>query len=324
MVASPPPQPAAIALTDSPQLSDAALRAAHRRTRLAQLLIWLIPLLWIVNSVIARRAPGVITPHVLAIGRWMLAGSILAGFTHAELWAQRAHIRRNAWQYLVLGACGMWVCGAAVYFAGQTTSVMNISLIYAASPVMIAVGSVLWLHEPFSKRQAVGVVAALVGVVHVVVQGAWQRLGHMEFVPGDLWIAGAAASWAAYSMLQKHWPSPLSAHARLAVICAGGVLVLVPFAAWELGQGGPALGEQAVLLIVAAAVFPGVLAYWIYGWTQSVLGPGPVAMTMYLGPLYAAVVAWLLLGEPLALHHLVGGVLILSGVGLVVAGQRGR
>ncbi len=311
-------------MTDTPVPSDPAAPAAHPHTRLAQLLIWVIPLLWIVNSVIARRAPGVITPHVLAAGRWMLAGAILAAFTHAELWAQRAHIRRYAWHYLVLGGCGMWICGAAVYFAGQTTSMMNISLIYAASPVMIAVGSVLWLREPFSKRQALGVVLALAGVVHVVVQGEWQRLGEVEFVPGDLWIAGAATAWAAYSMLQKHWPSPLSPHARLAVICAGGVLVLLPFAGWELSQSSPVLGEQAVLLIVAAALFPGVLAYWIYGWTQSVLGPGPVAMTMYLGPLYAAVVAWLLLGEPLELHHLVGGVLILSGVGLVVAGRRGR
>ena len=311
-------------MTDTPVPSDPAAAAAHPHTRLAQLLIWVIPLLWIVNSVIARRAPGVITPHVLAAGRWMLAGAILAAFTHAELWAQRAHIRRYAWHYLVLGGCGMWICGAAVYFAGQTTSMMNSSLIYAASPVMIAVGSVLWLREPFSKRQALGVVLALAGVVHVVVQGEWQRLGEVEFVPGDLWIAGAATAWAAYSMLQKHWPSPLSPHARLAVICAGGVLVLLPFAGWELSQSGPVLGEQAVLLIVAAALFPGVLAYWIYGWTQSVLGPGPVAMTMYLGPLYAAVVAWLLLGEPLELHHLMGGVLILSGVGLVVAGRRGR
>ena len=311
-------------MTDTPVPSDPAAPAAHPHTRLAQLLIWVIPLLWIVNSVIARRAPGVITPHVLSAGRWMLAGAILAAFTHAELWAQRAHIRRYAWHYLVLGGCGMWICGAAVYFAGQTTSMMNISLIYAASPVMIAVGSVLWLREPFSKRQALGVVLALAGVVHVVVQGEWQRLGEVEFVPGDLWIAGAATAWAAYSMLQKHWPSPLSPHARLAVICAGGVLVLLPFVGWELSQSGPVLGEQAVLLIVAAALFPGVLAYWIYGWTQSVLGPGPVAMTMYLGPLYAAVVAWLLLGEPLELHHLVGGVLILSGVGLVVAGRRGR
>jgi len=224
----------------------------------------------------------------------------------------------------VLGACGMWICGAAVYFAGQSTSVLNISLIYAASPVMIAVGSVLWLHEPFSKRQALGVIAALAGVVHVVVQGEWQRLGGIEFVPGDLWIVGAATAWAAYSMLQKHWPSPLSTLARLAATCAGGVVVLLPFAAWELAQSGPALGQQALLLVVAAALLPGVMAYWIYGWTQSVLGPGPVAMTMYLGPLYAAVVGWLLLGEPLALHHLVGGALILSGVGLVVAGKRGR
>ena len=311
-------------MTEPLSSASAAPPTVHPHTRLAQLLIWVIPLLWIVNSVIARRAPGVITPHVLAMGRWILAGAILAAFTHTELWAQRAHIRQHAWHYLVLGGCGMWICGAAVYFAGQTTSVMNISLIYAASPVMIAVGSVMWLHEPFSKRQALGVIGALAGVVHVVVQGDWQRLGDVEFVPGDLWIAGAAVSWAAYSMLQKHWHSPLSTLARLAVICAGGVVVLVPFAAWELAHSSPALGEQALLLIVAAAVFPGVLAYWIYGWTQSVLGPGPVAMTMYLGPLYAAVVGWLLLGEPMALHHLVGGALILSGVGLVVAGKRSR
>ncbi len=45
-------------------------------------------------------------------------------------------------------------------------------------------------------------------------------------------------------------------------------------------------------------------------------------MTLYLGPLYAAVVAWLLLDEALGLHHLVGGVLILSGVALVMSGRK--
>ena len=290
--------------------------------RIAKLLIWVIPLLWIVNSVIARRATGVITPHVLAWGRWALAGAILAWVTRAELWQHRQELRTHARRYLLLGAYGMWICGAAVYFAGQTTTMMNISLIYAASPVMIAVGSVLWLREAFSKRQALGVVMALAGVVHVVVQGQWLLLTQVVFVPGDLWIAAAATAWAAYSMLQKHWDNPMSASAQLAVICAGGVVVLTPFAIWELLQGGPPLGTQALTLVVMAALFPGALAYWIYGWTQSVLGPGPVAMTMYLGPLYAAVVAWLFLGEALELHHLIGGVLILSGVGLVVAGKR--
>ena len=190
--------------------------------RLAKLLIWVIPLLWIVNSVIARRATGVITPHALAWGRWALAGAILAWVTRAELWQHRQELRTHARRYLLLGACGMWICGAAVYFAGQTTTMMNISLIYAASPVMIAVGSVLWLREAFSKRQALGVVMALAGVVHVVVQGQWLLLTQVVFVPGDLWIAAAATAWAAYSMLQKHWGNPMSASAQLAVICAGG------------------------------------------------------------------------------------------------------
>ena len=211
-------------------------RAGALRT--AKLLIWVIPLLWIVNSVIARRATDVITPHVLAWGRWALAGAILAWFTRAELWQHRQELRTHWRRYLLLGACGMWICGAAVYFAGQTTTMMNISLIYAASPVMIALGSVLWLREAFSKRQSLGVVLALVGVVHVVVQGQWLLLTQVVFVPGDLWIAAAATAWAAYSMLQKHWGSPMSASAQLAVICAAGVVVLTPFSsqAWQCGS----------------------------------------------------------------------------------------
>lgn len=290
--------------------------------RIAKVLFWVIPLLWIVNSVIARRAPGVITPHVLALGRWALAGLLLGWLARHELWQQRQELRLHMGRYLALGACGMWICGAAVYFAGQSTSMMNISLIYAASPVMITIGSVLWLGEPFSARQALGVVAALAGVVHVVVQGEWLRLWALEFVPGDLWVVAAAAAWAAYSLLQKRWPSVLGSTAQLAAMCAGGVVVLLPFAAWELSHGEPVLGAQAFWLVVVAALIPGIGSYWIYGWTQKVLGAGPVAMTMYLGPLYAAVVAWLLLDEALGLHHLVGGTLILAGVALVMVGQK--
>jgi len=292
------------------------------QVRIAKLLFWIIPLLWIVNSMIARRAPGVITPHVLAFGRWLLASALLAWVARHELWQQRQELRDHAMRYLALGACGMWICGAAVYLAGQSTSLMNISLIYAASPVMITIGSVLWLGESCSIYKARGGGAALAGVVHVVVQGEWPRLATLQFVPGDLWIVAAAAAWAAYSLLQKHWPSPLGSTAQLAAITAGGVVVLFPFAVWEMLNGEPVLGVEALSMVVLAALVPGICAYWIYGWTQKVLGAGAVAMTLYLGPLYAAVVAWLLLDEALGMHHLVGGVLILSGVALVMSGRK--
>lgn len=293
--------------------------------RTALILIWVLPILWAVNLVIARRAPDVVTPHVLALGRWGLAGVILGWSARHELWAQRAVVRSNFWRFLILGSCGMWICGAWVYLAGQSTGAMNISLIYTASPVFIALGSAVFLGEMFSHWQKVGVTLALTGVIHVVVQGHWTQLTQIRWVSGDLWVVAASIAWAAYALLQKRWLMPLSATAFLAATCMGGSIVLMPFAIWELRQeDAPTLGSHAIALILSAALIPGAAAYWIYGWTQSVLGVGRVAVTLYLGPLYASLVAWALLGESLGLHHAVGGVLILTGVGLVLSSNRAR
>jgi drug/metabolite transporter (DMT)-like permease len=299
-----------------------ALRA-QRRSQLALVLIWFTPVLWSVNLISARLAPGVVSPHVLALGRWFLAGLILTWLARAELWQMRHEIRAAWRQSVVLGACGMWICGAWVYLAGESTGAMNISLIYASSPVLIAVGSVIWLGEHFSKRQWVGVVVAMSGVVHVVVRGDWAHLSQVNLVPGDLWVVAASVAWAAYALLQKKWHSPLGSTARLATICMGGVAVLLPFALFELASSStPVLGWQALGLIVLTALVPGLGAYWIYGWTQKILGASRVAVTLYLGPLYSGMAAWLLLGEPMGWHHLAGGVLILSGVALVMAAKR--
>lgn len=291
---------------------------AQRSARLALLLVWLVPLLWTVNYVVARRAPGVIGPYLLALGRWALAAVVLLAFSGQELWQQRAEITRVWWQYAILGALGMLVCGAWVYQGARSTSTMNIALIYAASPVLIALGSARWLGERFGWRQGLGVALALTGVLHVVVKGQWMALASVRFAPGDAWILSATVAWAAYALLQKKWPSGLSATARLAATCLGGVLVLLPFAAWETQQPGLThWGLQALWLVVVAGLVPGLGAYWLYGWAQKMLGASRVAVALYLGPLYAAVVAWGVLGESLGWHHLAGAVLILPGVFLV-------
>jgi len=297
--------------------------AAQRETRRALVLLWLVPALWAVNYIVARKAPGVIGPYMLALGRWGLAALILVVITRAELWQQRAAIARAWRQYLVLGTLGMLICGAWVYEGARSTGAMNIALIYSASPVLISLGAMWWLGEGFGARQKAGVLLALAGVVHVVVGGQWTALADVQFVPGDAWIFAAMVSWAGYALLQKRWPSSLGATARLAAICIGGTVVLLPPALWEATRpGADVLGAYAVWLVVAAALVPGVGAYWIYGWAQKILGASRVAVALYLGPLYAAVAAWGLLGEPPGWHHAVGALLILPGVFLVTRPAR--
>jgi len=277
-----------------------------------------VPSLWTVNYIVARMTPGVIGPSLLALGRWAIAGLVLVALCAPELWRQRRHIGTCWWQYLVLGVLGMLICGAWVYQGARSTGAMNIALIYAAAPVLIALGAALWLGEAFGKRQAAGVVLALAGVLHVIVRGHWTALAELQFVPGDGWVLAATISWAAFALLQKHWPSPLSATARLATICVFGVLTLLPFAAWELTEPGLLVwGPKAMWLVLAAAALPGLGAYWIYGWAQRIVGASRVAVALYLGPLYASIGAWIMLNEPPGLHHLIGAALILPGIFLV-------
>jgi drug/metabolite transporter (DMT)-like permease len=288
------------------------------RHRLALALLWITPAMWSVNYIVARKAPGVIEPHLLAFARWVLAGALLVALARGELWRERRAVLAAWPQYLVLGALGMLICGAWVYLGARTTTALNIALIYSASPVLIALGAMLWLGEHFSSRQTVGVGVALAGVMHVIVKGQWMALAAVQWTPGDAWIVACMLSWAAYALLLKKWPSSLSSTARLAATCVGGVVALLPFALWELTlPTTPAWSWQATALVVSAALIPGVGAYWAYGFAQKALGASRVASSLYLGPLYAALAAWGVLGEPLGLHHAVGAALILPGIFLV-------
>ena len=295
---------------------------AEARLRWALALIYITPALWVVNYLVARTAPGVIEPHLLALLRWLFACVLFALPARQALWQHRHQILADWRHYLVLGAFGMWICGAWVYIGGQTTSALNIALIYAVSPVLIVAASALWLRERIRPLQMLGVTLALAGMLHVVLKGQWNALAGVQFVPGDGWIVGAMLSWTVYSVLLKKWPSPLEPGARLAVISLAGVLVLLPFTVWEAWHNPlPVLTWPGLGLSLAAALFPGFGAYYAYAVIQRTLGAAKVSVVLYLGPIYTAVIAWLVLGEPLHVFHAIGMALVLPGIYLVTRPQ---
>ena len=288
------------------------------RHRLALALLFITPALWSVNSLVARMAPGIIEPHLLAMSRWLVASLLFAATTRAEIWAHRGQVLAEWKHYLVLGALGMWICGAWVYIGGRSTSAANIGLIYSISPVLIVLASALWLGERLRAHQALGVILALTGVLHVVLRGQWDALGSVRFVPGDGWILAATLSWTLYALLLKKWSSPLGAGARLAVISLAGALVNLPFALWEIAHSPtPAFTFEGGALVLVAAVIPGFGAYLAHSVMQRELGAARVSVVLYLAPIYTAAMAWLVLGEGLSGFHLWGLALVLPGIFLV-------
>ncbi len=288
-----------------------------RRARLAQVLLWVVPALWSSNYVIARAASGVILPHQLALGRWVLALALMLPFVWRALVRDPAVLRAEWRQMLVLGALGMWICGAWVYLGGQGTTATHIALIYAATPVAIAVAGVKLLHERMSFAQRFAVGFALAGVLFVIARGDPMVLLGVRFGAGDAWIVAAAVAWTAYSVLLKRWPSRLDPASRLAAIIAGGIVVLLPFTLLET-LTVPALPWTAAAfgLVVLAALLPGVLSYTAYSYLQRELGASRTALLLYLAPVYGALNAWIFLGELPGWYHAVGAALILPSIWL--------
>ena len=207
---------------------------------------------------------GRVEPHTLALIRW-LASFCWAG----ALAGNPGSARRNPCATggtIWCSALGMWICGARVYIGGRTTTATNIALIYSMAPVLIFGVSIV-AEGARDRLQAVGVLLAFAGVLHVVLKGQWMHLADVQFVVGDLWIVGASLAWTAYSLLLKRWQSPLAVSPRLAVIAlAGCVVPLLPFALFEALTGAQATPTLTGFgLSVAAALFPGYGAPGLFG-----------------------------------------------------------
>lgn len=281
----------------------------------ARVLLWVVPLLWSSNYVIARAANGVVAPHALAAGRWLLAGVLLLAFVWQPLRAHRADIRREWPHLLVLGVLGMYICGAWVYQAGRSTTGTNIALIYAVTPMAIAAASTWALGERMSRWQWAGVGLALAGLLFIVAKGDPSRLLAVQFVAGDLWITACAVAWTAYSVLLKRWPSALPPLVRLVAIIGGALVVLLPGALAEAWLADtPRWTWAATGLVVVAALVPGVLSYAAYSLLQRELGASRTAMMLYLAPVYGAALTWWLLGEVPGWYHAVGAAMILPSI----------
>ncbi|MFM7507348.1 MAG: DMT family transporter [Rubrivivax sp.] len=282
-----------------------------------RLLLWVVPLLWSSNYVIARVADGLVAPHALAAGRWLLAGIVLLAFVWRPLREHRAVLRREWWHLLALGFLGMYICGAWVYEAGRSTSSANMALIYAVTPMTIAAASAWALGEAISRRQWLGMALALAGLLFIITKGDPGRLLAVQFVAGDLWITACAASWTAYSVLLKRLPSALPPLVRLVAVIGGGLVVLLPGALLEaLLRPTPAWSWAAAGLVATAALVPGVLSYGAHSLLQRELGASRTAMMLYLAQVYGAGLAWLLLGEAPGWYHAVGAAMILPSIWL--------
>jgi drug/metabolite transporter (DMT)-like permease len=228
--------------------------------------------------------------------------------------------KKQEWFYLaLLGFLGItfhqWLQSTGL----QTVQASTTAWIVATTPVFIAFLSWLFLKEKISWLQISGIFIAAVGVLLVVSRGNLGGLFKSGFgTPGDILILISAPNWAVFSILSsrglKKYPAT---QMMFYVMTIGWLFTSFLFIS---GQGFGEISQltwSSLIGVSFLGIFCSGLAYIAWYDGLQALPASRIGAFLYIEPLVAVIVAWVVLGETLVPVVLIGGAVILMGVRLV-------
>jgi drug/metabolite transporter (DMT)-like permease len=142
---------------------------------------------------------------------------------------------------------------------------------------------------------------------------------------GNLLLVANTFCYGAYLAVSQDVFRRYGALTAMTWLFAIGSLAAVPFGGYHLAQTDLRnVGLLIWLVLVYTVLVQTVGAYYLNAWALERVSPSTVAVYIYLQPLFAFVVAPLLLGagERPGLRHAVATLLVFAGVGVVTLGRR--
>jgi drug/metabolite transporter (DMT)-like permease len=268
--------------------------------------------LWALNlSVTKYILEQGLEPLSYATVRYALAGAIFVVLTLAV--ERTLRIERRHVLVLAFAAVTLWLNQLCFVFALDQTTASTIGLILGAIPIFAALFGVALGRERLNRRFWLGAGVSFLGVGLVAIGAGSEVSGGYV---GILLGLGICATWAAYSvavapLMTTYSPSRVSA---VVIPCTWVLLVLagIPQTTkqdWDLGW-------EVWALLVFATIGPLVLTNILWFRSISRIGPARATLAANLQPFVAAVLAVILLSEPLGLLQILGGLLIASGIAL--------
>lgn len=279
------------------------------------LMLVLVMLMWSGNSVVAKAIGGHVPPFTLAFIRWTSASLIILPFALRHMIADRAEIKRRWLILLFLGVVGVGCFNAFMYSGLRYTTAANSLLMQAAIPTLVLAFDFLIFRTMPRALQIVGVILAAMGVGMIIFQGDLSALLEMRFNHGDALVLCGVVLWALYTVMLRLRPqiNPLS---FLAVTVMIGALFMAPFAAFELQHAQVALTPAVIAGIGYIVILPSLFAYSLYNKAVAAIGAGDAGQVINLQPVFGAILAALLLSEPIHDYHMIGMALIALGIGI--------
>jgi drug/metabolite transporter (DMT)-like permease len=277
------------------------------------------PSLWATSFLAVKFAVQSIPPLTAAAFRFLIVGAILWGL----LWLLRQG-QPVSWRDVpLLALTGLFQTTFyfALQYSGLTVTSASVGAILVNTrPVFVALIAILFLQEHLGGTETLGILIAFGGVVLTTIQGPnAQLVFDSRHLMGDLLLLLNALSGAIGLVLTKRVLRTFKPIAALVYTNSFGALGLLPFAAWELAHGASVSSPSAApwLVLVYQAIFTTVIAHILWNTALSRVEASWAAVFLYITPVVAIFLSWIVLGEPLTWPLLLGAALVILGTHLV-------
>jgi drug/metabolite transporter (DMT)-like permease len=289
---------------------------------LAALLLTVASACWGGNIFIGRLVHAEVPPVGLSFWRWVLALVLLLPFAWPRVRRDWPEIRHHWRRLALLAFFGMALFHTSLYLSVNYTTATNAALLVAICPVLVPVLSWGLYREPITGRILLAIAVSLLGVAVVVTRGDLAQLRTLSFNKGDLTMLVAVFAWSMYTVLVKRRPASLHPQSLLVATMAFATAFLLPVYLWESAFVRPMpVMQDAILTIVYVVLFASLLAFFCFNRGIEALGPNRGGLFMHLVPVFAALLAFIFLGERLQGFHAVGIAAIVTGIVLATTAK---
>lgn len=273
-----------------------------------------VSLTWATTFVLVKIALEDLGPLTIAGGRYFLGFLCLLPFM-LRSGQPRPPLSRSMWlKLLALGLMSYTIGNGAAFWALRYLPATTAGLFNAALPIVVLVGSVIWLKEQPTWLQGVGLLIAAGGAALFFISDP--ELAVPDPI-GVVLLAWAVVMFALFGLLGRE-------------VARGGTIDTLRLTALPLALGGtatvvialivegvPALALRGWLIVLFLAVFNTALGYMAYNHALRTLTAVEMNVILNITPLGTALFAWILLGERLLAVQIAGMFIVIAGVVLV-------
>ena len=277
-------------------------------------LLTLTSLFWAFNTIAGRAAVDEVSPLLVVSVRWFFVSILLTFLCRKELFETWKVLKYRLKWLVIMGLFGFTSFNSFYYIAAHDTIAINLGLVQGTMPAFIIIISRIWLKEKINMPQLLGVIITFVAVLLVVSSGNLYALMTLQLNKGDIVMIFACTLYAVYAVGLRKKPK-IGALVLLTFFSYVAFIGSLPGLFYETFTSNLVLpGMKGIIILSIIIIFPSFLAQIFFMKGVEKIGPARSGLYTNLVPVFASILAVLLLGELFKLYHLISLILIFLGI----------